>query len=312
VPGFSVSEQQFRIPPDPLRIELVDWMLRYMMRRVLLIFPIITLIAAGSSIEDRARELFQRTEYEQSLALLAAEPQKSAVGFELIGQDYFMLAEYKKSTEALEKASALDPSNPQILNWLGRAYGKRAEMSNPFSAPGWANKARQALEKSVQLDSSNKDATGDLLDYYLDAPNFLGGGMQKAEALAELIDRTDPAEGHYARALIEDKRKQYDAAEDQLRRAAELAPKQVGRFVALAKYLAKRGEYKESDALFDKAASLAPDNPQIMFARASVYVETRRNLDEARELLEKYLRAPLTPEDPPRKQAEELLKKIGA
>src|SRR5579885_1807255 len=114
------------------------------------------------------------------------------------------------------------------------------------------------------------------------------------------------------RALIDDKRKQYDAAEDQLRRAAELAPKQVGRFIALGKYLAGRGQYKESDAMFDQAARLAPDNPQLLFERASVYVKARRNLGEARELLEKYLRAPLTPDDPPREQAEALLRKIGA
>ena len=136
--------------------------------------------------------------------------------------------------------------------------------------------------------------------------------MQKAEALAKLISRSDPAEGHYAQALIEDKRKEFDAAEEQLRRAAELAPKQVGRFIALAKYLAKRGQFRESDAMFERAATLAPNDPQIMFARASVYVQTGRNLDQARQLLEKYLQSPLTPDDPPRKQAEELLKKIGA
>lgn len=267
---------------------------------------------AGASLEDRARELFQRTEYQQSLAALSSEPHKSAAELKIIGQDYFMLGEYKKSTDALEKASALDPGNSRIWHWLGRAYGRRAETANPFTAPGYASKARQALEKSVELDPSNKDATGDLMDFYLDAPNFLGGGMQKAEALAKVIERTDSAEGHYAQALIEDRRKQYDAAEEQLRRAAELAPKQVGRFIALAKYLAKRGQYKESDAMFDKAAKLAPNDPQIMFERANVYVKSGRNLDEARELLQKYLRAPLTPDDPPRKDAQELLRRIGA
>ncbi|HLH39713.1 MAG TPA: tetratricopeptide repeat protein [Bryobacteraceae bacterium] len=280
--------------------------------RILYTLPMVAALALGGSLEDQARDLFQRTQYRDSLAVLASEPHKNAAELQIMGQDYFMLGDYKKSTEALEKALTLDPNNARILHWLGRAYGRRAEMANPFTAPGYANKSRQALERSVQLDPANKDATGDLLDYYLDAPNFLGGGMQKAEALADLISKTDPAEGHYARALIDDKRKQYDAAEDQLRRAAELAPKQVGRFIALGKYLAGRGQYKESDAMFDQAARLAPDNPQLLFERASVYVKARRNLGEARELLEKYLRAPLTPDDPPREQAEALLRKIGA
>ena len=71
------------------------------------------------------------------------------------------------------------------LNWLGRAYGRRAETSNPFTAPGYASKARQMFEKSVALDPSNKEATGDLLDFYLEAPGFMGGGYEKAEALVK-------------------------------------------------------------------------------------------------------------------------------
>jgi tetratricopeptide (TPR) repeat protein len=184
-------------------------------------------------------------------------------------------------------------------------------VANPFTAPGYATKARQMFEKSVALNPSNKEAAGDLLDYYLDAPGFLGGGMQKAEALAKLIGESDPAEGHYAEALIDDKRQQYDQAEAHFRRAAEIAPRQVGRFVALAKYLAKRGQFKESEAMFDRAARMAPDDPKILFERATTYIKGKRNIGQARELLEKYLRAPLTPDDPPREQALAMLKKIG-
>lgn len=267
-------------------------------------------LIAAPPVDERARELFERTQYQQSLALLLSAPLKDAAAFELIGQNYFMLGEYKKSSDALEKAIALDPDNPQILLWLGRAYGRRAETANPLTAPGYASKARQNLEKSVRLDPSNKDATGDLLDFYLDAPGFLGGGVQKAESLAQLIGKTDPAEQHYAEALIDEHRKDYTAAEQQLRRAAELAPRQVSRVIALAKYLARQGRIQESDDAFEKARRMAPNDPRVLFTRAETYVEQRRNLEEARELLQKYLSAPLTPNDPPRQQAEALLKKI--
>ncbi len=166
------------------------------------------------------------------------------------------------------------------------------------------------LEKSVRLDPSNKEATGDLLDYYLDAPGFLGGGLDKAETLARQIGKSDPAEEHYAQAVIAEHRKDYAGAEQQLRRAIDVAPHQVSRFLALAKYLARHGKLKESDALFAQAVRMAPNDPKILFARAEAYVEQRRNLSEARALLEQYLRAPLTPDDPPREQAEALLKKI--
>jgi tetratricopeptide (TPR) repeat protein len=270
------------------------------------------MLVALSPQWDRAHELYRCTEYRESLALLANAPEKDAAALQLMGQDYFMLGEYKKATEALEKAAVLEPESAHIALWLGRAYGRRAETSGPFTAPGYASKARQMFEKSVALDPSNKDATGDLLDFYLDAPVFLGGGVQKAEGLARLIGQTDPAEGHYAQALIEDRRKEYDRAEQQFRRAAELAPYQVGRLIDLAKYLAHRGQIRESEAMFDQAIRLAPDNPKVLFERANTYIREHRNLPQARELLERVLRAPLTPDDPPREQVQALLKRIGA
>jgi Flp pilus assembly protein TadD len=273
------------------------------------------LLLSGTPDLERARELYHRTAYRDSLNVLLGQPSinqsKDAETLQLIGQNYFMLAEYKKATDTLEKAAGLAPDNPELLNWLGRAYGRRAETSGPFTAPGFASKARQMFEKSVALDPANKEATGDLLDFYLDAPGFLGGGVQKAEALVKIISKTDPAEANYAQGIIDDRRKQYDSAEKHFRHAAELAPKQVGRVIDLAKFLARRGRIDESEALFDRAAKLAPNNPRILFERASTYVKEQRNLDQARQLLQRYIESPLTADDPPRGEAEALLKKIG-
>jgi predicted Zn-dependent protease len=77
----------------------------------------------------------------------------------------------------------------------------------------------------------------------------------------------------------------------------------------LARFLAKRGRTKESDALFEQAMGMAPQNRSIQFYRAAAYIEGNRNLRDARVLLEAYLRAPLTPDDPPRQRAQELLAK---
>ncbi len=278
------------------------------------LFALLTGVSLPAATAEwaRANNLYQRTEYQQSLAVLLAAPEKDAATLQLTGQDYFMLGEYKKASDAFEKAAVLDPNNAKLIHWLGRTYGRRAEMANPFAAPGLASKTRQSFEKAVELDPNDKDALGDLLDYYLDAPGFLGGGVNKAEMLAQMILKEDPAEGHYAEGLVADKRKEYDTAEKQFRRAAELAPRQVGRILVLARYLANHDRVKESDALFDQAARMAPNNPKVMFDRAATYIKENRDLDTARKLLEQYLEAPLTPEDPPRGRAEAMLKKLGA
>jgi len=151
----------------------------------------------------------------------------------------------------------------------------------------------------------------DLFEYYLQAPSFAGGGLDKATQIAERIAERDPAEGNYARARIAEKRKEYPSAEEHLRRAMQLAPRQVGRVIDLAKFLAKQGRFQESDETFVAAEKLAPNAPKLMYARAATYIQAGRNLDTARVLLEKYLAASLTPEDPPRSEARKLLDRVS-
>jgi len=270
-------------------------------------------LVRGESVEwANAYDLYQRTEYQRSLSQLLALKEKDAAALQLIGRDYYMLAEFKKATDNLEKASALKPNDAETLLWLGRAWGRRAETASFLTAPGYATKARQFFEKSLAIDPNNRDAIGDLFDFYMEAPGFLGGGKNKAEALAQKVSKTDPAEGDYYFAQLELRHNAYDAAERHLRDAVEAAPYQVGRFLDLAKFLATRGRTKESDEVFEKAAQIDPGNPRLLFERASVLIKTNRNPDEARRLLHRYLKAPLTPNDPSRHEAEALLKKIGA
>lgn len=269
-------------------------------------------ISSGNPDYDRARDLYQHTEYRQSLAALAQIPNKDTADLKLIGQNYFMLGELQKAIEAFDQALALAPSKPQrssLYHWLGRTQGRRAETSSIFTAPGYASKARASFEEAVRLDPDNQEAVNDLFDFYLQAPAFLGGGMEKAEALAQRIAQLSPAEGHYAQAQLDDKRRQYDQAELQLRLAAELEPRDPGRWIDLAKHMARRGRLHESDAVFDQAAAIAPGHPQLLFARAEIYIHHRYRLDDARMLLDRYLRSQLTPDDPPRAQARALLEK---
>src|SRR5438128_906596 len=115
----------------------------------------VSLGEAASSFEQ-ATKLYRHTDYEGSLKLLSELPEQDAAVFDLIGKNYFMLGNFKKSSEYCEKAVAADPSNSEYEHWLGRAFGKRAETSSPFTAPGLASKARQHFEKSVALNPQNQ------------------------------------------------------------------------------------------------------------------------------------------------------------
>jgi tetratricopeptide (TPR) repeat protein len=270
-----------------------------------------TLFAAEADLA-RARKLYQATDYRATVHLLDAASEKDGAAYFLLGQSHYMLGEYKKSSEAFEKAVAAEPGNSAYYNWLGRAFGRRAETSNPLTAPRYASKARQSFEKAVALDGNNKEAVNDLFEYYLEAPGFLGGGLEKAARLAPQIARLDPVEGHYAQFRLAEKRKDFHSAEQQLRRAADLAPQQVGRLIDLAKFLARQGRVGESEQTFERARKVAPNAPRLLYEQANVYIETGQNLDKARQLLKQYLSVKLSPDDPPRSEAEKLLRKAGA
>jgi cytochrome c-type biogenesis protein CcmH/NrfG len=221
-----------------------------------------------------------------------------------------MLGEYKKASDALEKAVAAEPRNSDYALWLGRAYGRRAETSNPFSAMGHASKARQYFERSVELNPKNIEALNDLLEYYLEAPGFMGGGMEKAKATVARISQADAGEGQWAQSKLDEKHKEMASAEEHLRRALELNPQKAGRFIDLARFLAKQGRFQESDQNFAHAERIAPDSPKLLYERADVYIKSGRNLDVARNLLKQYLSARITPEDPPKAEARKLLRQI--
>jgi len=263
--------------------------------------------AAGPEL-DRARRLYESTDFEQSLQVLQSIQAKDGAAYELLGRNYYMQGEFKKASEALEKAVEAEPGNSGYVLWLGRAYGRRAETANPFTAPGYASKTRQCFEKAVQLNPRNMDALADLFEFYTEAPGFLGGGMDKAAAMAVRIGQVDAAEGQIAQARLAEKKKEYAAAEEHFRRAVEIAPLQAARLVDLARFLVRRGRYQEAEQSFANAEKVAPPTPKLLFERAECYVKNGRNPDLARQLLERYLNCSLTAEDPPRSEAAKLLR----
>ena len=50
-----------------------------------------------------------------------------------MGRDYYMQADYKRATEALEKAVAAGAgTTPNIALWLGRAWAARGDLRVPL------------------------------------------------------------------------------------------------------------------------------------------------------------------------------------
>jgi tetratricopeptide (TPR) repeat protein len=264
-----------------------------------------------ASNSQKALTLYEKTDYSASAKLLEALPSRNASDWNLLGRNYFMMGDYKRATDAFEKATQADPNGGTHWHWLGRTFGRRAEIATFLTAPGYASKARQNFERAVQLDSRNQEALNDLFEYYLQAPGFLGGGLDKAEGLIERIGAVDPAERSWAMARVAEQRKDFKTAEAQLRRSFELAPKQIGRAIDLAIFLARRGRAQESDVMFEAARKISPNHPSYLWQRANILVEQKRNLPEAEKLLKQYLTSQVDPGEDHKKEARKLLSQIS-
>jgi tetratricopeptide (TPR) repeat protein len=289
------------------------------MRRVWLFSIIIGTAAAavGSTRSHgpellRAQELYRRAEYRRAIDMLQASETRDAGGHALLGKALFQEGRHKEAVAALKRAVAEAPLESDYYDWLGKAYGRIAETSSFVSALGWAKKTVRAFERAVELERSNLEALSDVFEYYLQAPGIAGGGIEKAERIARQIGALNPAEGHWAQARLAEKRKDFTAAEREYRAAVDAAPKEVGRALDLAAFLAAHGRYADSEAVFRTAEAEHPDSPKVLYARAASYVQSKRHLGEAAALLERYLGMQTTPDDPTRREAFALLESARA
>ena len=256
----------------------------------------------------RAEEFYRGTQYTRAIDALQALPAKDAAAYALLGKSYFMDGQFKEAVANLERAVTEDSLNSDYYDWLGRAYGRIAERSSFLSALKYAKKTVHAFQRAVELSPSNLEALSDLFEYYVEAPGIAGGGLDKAEDIARRFESLNQAEYHWARARLAEKRKDLAAAETELRAAMTAEPNQVGRMLDLAAFLSSRGRYGESEALFRAAGEQYPNAPKVLYARAAANIQSKRKLDEAETLLGKYLQSQITPDDPSRKEAGELIR----
>lgn len=108
-------------------------------------------------------------------------------------------------------------------DWAGRAYGMKADRAGIIAGYKLARKVQAAFEEAVRLDPNNAAAVNDLSEYYIGAPSVIGGGYDKAIALADRSQARLPQPAHRIRALVAEKRRDFDTAEHEFQAAVGVA-----------------------------------------------------------------------------------------
>lgn len=266
--------------------------------------------AAQTSPLADAQRLFDSGQYNQSVDLLSAAAAKSPNDSQLrllLGHCYYELGDFSRAIDSLEQETQLAPRDSQGHDWLGRAYGRRAEQVSMFSAYSLARKTRHEFATAVDLQTTNFEAQRDLIRFDMNAPSLVGGGDDKAQHEIDELSQIDAVQGELARAEFFATKKRYDEADEQYQKILA-APKQVGVCLEAADFYRDRGDAMHMAEAVAAAVKLDPNDRRLSYYRGVADVLMGQRPAEAEQLLRAYLSS--TPENsdlPPHASALEWL-----
>jgi tetratricopeptide (TPR) repeat protein len=191
-------------------------------------------------------------------------------------------------------------------DWLGRACGQKAQNAGPITGYRLARRVQAAFERSVELDPKNDEAVDDLGEYYIAAPMIVGGGVDKAEALAERELKSAPQAAHRTYALAAEANKDYNRAEYEFRAAVMVAGRPDA-WADLGHYYARRKQYDQAVETLQKCQEADTAMDATLVDAASILVEINREIESAEKMLRGYLAANAKSDAAPAFKVHELL-----
>jgi len=242
---------------------------------------------------DTAKLAYEKGDYAKAIELLKAAESKDSQNGDiqlLLTKSYLELDQYDRAISSAEKAVAINPKNSQYHQWLGEAYGGKAEHASMLSAYPLARKTQKEFEAAVELDDKNFDAAQDLVEYDCSAPGMVGGGEDKAQPIIQKLMSLDAAQGHYAAGNCKAAKKDYAAADAEFTKVLESKPKSVDLLYNIGDYYRQRGQADKLALVADLGEAAAPKDPRGKYNRAVSLILKGENLSEAENLLRDYLR----------------------
>lgn len=190
----------------------------------LLLGTTVPAFAASEALAPGIRH-FESRRFEEARKVFepyAAKNPRDADAAYYLGRTLFALGRFEPAVGQLERAAEIRPKADTLL-WLGRSYGQFAMQASLFRQAGLAKKCKAAWDRAVVLDPNNLDVREDLIQYYLRAPGFMGGSLEKAREQAAEIRKRDALRGSLAAITIHLHRKENAAVERELAEAIRKA-----------------------------------------------------------------------------------------
>jgi tetratricopeptide (TPR) repeat protein len=248
-------------------------------------------VKQGEALEAGRRD-YENGDYAKAVLELqvaaAKEPQNGDIQL-LLTKSYLELQERDAAITSAEKAVAIDPESSVFHEWLGRAYGEKADHASMFTAPGLARKTHREFEIAVRLDERNFAARQALIEFDCAAPGLVGGGEEKAKPEIEKLQSMDAAEWHYALGNCRRQKKDFADADAEFKLALESHPKSAELIFDIGDHAVRRGQPERLMEVADLATKVAAADPRGMFYRAVGLILKNEKQEEAERLLREYL-----------------------
>lgn len=214
-----------------------------------------------------------------------------------------------------QRAVRLAPDNSSYHMWLGRAYGEKAQRVNFVTAYKMAKKIRPEFEAAAKLDPRSGEALSDLGEYYAQAPAILGGGHDKAEAIAVQLDAFAPDRAHDLRAQIAEAKKDYLAAERELKAKITVSPYPAQAWMDIGSFYRRRERWDDMLTAVKTGAGTDQQHGPALVDGASTLIASGRQLPLAADWMRLYLASNALSEEAPafvvHTRLGDLLKKMG-
>ena len=222
---------------------------------------------------------------------LAANP-TDGVAHQLLCRVYYAQEAADEAIQQCELAVAAPAANNEQASenqlWLGRAYGLKASHAGPIAGFKLARKVQSSFARAVELNPSSVAALNDLGEYDVSAPFIVGGGTDKAQALAARMMPRFPGAAHLLLARIAQANNDPNAAESEFKQEVAVQ-KSPEAWIDLAQFYQSHG--RPDDAVSAVKSSLAADRnhgPSLVDA-ASILMTMHRDPDLAERCLRDYL-----------------------
>ena len=230
------------------------------MKNILLLsFAFLASVVQAQSIASAIDQYNARQLDQAKTSFKAIKPDNSEYAEALfyLGRIAFDEKKYDDAVDYFEEAIEENESIGKYYTWYGNAIGTLTQSASKIRQGMLAPKVKNAYQKAVEIDPLDLDAQWGLVEYFSQAPGFMGGSWEDAIKAANDIGKIDKLEGHRARATVYQRQEEWALAEKEFIILSEL---DVRYLINLGLFYQNRGEYDKSSAAFEKDLLTNPDN----------------------------------------------------